>query len=94
MVSKLELQSDIQLMEQEGAYDAACKRVLMHKEVLAFILKYVVSEYKDYSLEQIIEYIEKNRMKLTGFGNKARETVKVKADKNDYINYVLKLIND
>lgn len=41
-----------------------------------------------------IEYIEKNRMKLTGFGNKARETVKVKADKNDYINYVLKLIND
>ena len=49
--NKLEFQSDLQLMEQEGAYDAACKRVLMHKEVLAFILKYVVSEYKDYSLE-------------------------------------------
>ena len=60
MANKLEFQSDLQLMEQEGAYDAACKRVLMHKEVLAFILKYVVSEYKDYSLEQIIEYIEKN----------------------------------
>ncbi|MCI9052562.1 MAG: hypothetical protein HFI05_11720 [Lachnospiraceae bacterium] len=51
MANKLEFQSDLQLMEQEGAYDAACKRVLMHKEVLAFILKYVVSEYKDYSLE-------------------------------------------
>lgn len=25
MASKLELQSDIQLMEREGAYDAACK---------------------------------------------------------------------
>ena len=40
-----------------------------------------------------IEYIEKNRVKLTGLGNRARETVRVKSNKNDYINYMLKLIN-
>ena len=45
---------------KDGAvYDAACKRLLANKSILAWILKEYVEEYKDCSVKDIAEkYIE------------------------------------
>lgn len=39
-------------------YDAACKQVLAEKEILAYILKYCVAEYKDLERSEIKKYIQ------------------------------------
>ena len=45
--------------DQQGAlYDAACKKVLSEKGIVAHILKTCVEEYKDISIEEIIKCIQ------------------------------------
>ena len=39
-------------------YDRACKAVWKHKEIMAPLLKFVIEEYKDSSIEDIIHYID------------------------------------
>lgn len=39
-------------------YDAACKRLLAEKSILAWILKDCVSEYRDIPVQKIADYIE------------------------------------
>jgi len=40
-------------------YDAACKRLLSEKIILAWVMKNCMSEYKNYSIQEIAEqYIE------------------------------------
>ena len=46
------------LKESKAAYDAAAKKLLSFKEVIANILKYAVREFKDCSLQQIISCID------------------------------------
>ena len=49
----------LRLAEQKAAYDAACKRLLSHKPILAQILKGCVKEFADCSVQDIAEkYIE------------------------------------
>ena len=44
---------------QSQAYDAACKRVLSEKSILAWIMKSCLDEYRDCSIQEIAEkYIE------------------------------------
>ena len=44
---------------QSQAYDAACKRVLSEKSILAWIIKSCLDEYRDCSIQEIAEkYIE------------------------------------
>lgn len=52
LLSTLEITSDM-----EGL-DAMSKQVLRHKEVLAVIAKGTIEEYKGYSLEEIMSFIE------------------------------------
>lgn len=43
----------------KAAYDAACKRLLANKTILAWIMKSCLEEYKDYHVNEIAEkYIE------------------------------------
>ena len=47
------------LDERNAAYDHLAKRLLAHKSILAYILKYAVSEFVDCSLDDIAKkYIE------------------------------------
>ena len=46
------------LKESKAAYDAAAKKLLSFKEVIANILKYAVREFKNCSLQQIISCID------------------------------------
>lgn len=39
-------------------YDAQCKKVLSHKVILAWILKYTMEEFREYSIEKIVICIE------------------------------------
>lgn len=43
--------------EKKKSYDAAAKKLLSYKEILANILKYTVREFKDCSIEEIIACI-------------------------------------
>ncbi len=51
-------------VENEQHLDAACKRFLGRKSVLAFILHYCVPEYRDYSRDEIIACIEDNDIEI------------------------------
>ena len=43
----------------KAAYDAACKRLLANKTILAWVMKSCLEEYRDFDAEQIAEkYIE------------------------------------
>lgn len=53
------LSRTIRTSEDKAAYDAACKRILAHKRILAWILRECAEEYRDCSLEDIEnKYIE------------------------------------
>ena len=55
------LSKDISLTEKKAAFDAACKRLLANKSILAWIMKDCVEEYRNCSIEDIAEkYIEGN----------------------------------
>ena len=53
------LENDIPLQTRKEKYDAACKAVLSHKVILAWILKYCTAEFVECSIEDIMDrYIE------------------------------------
>ena len=55
------LSKDITLTEKKAAFDAACKRLLANKSILAWIMKECVEEYRSCNVEDIAEkYIEGN----------------------------------
>lgn len=55
------LSKAIRTAENKAAYDAACKRILAQKGILARIMKECVPEYRDCSIEDIeTKYIEGN----------------------------------
>lgn len=52
------LASAIQAEQEKVQYDAACKRLLSEKSILAWILKDCVEEYRNVPTEEIARYIE------------------------------------
>lgn len=55
------LAKNITVAGEKAAYDAACKRLLANKIILAWIMKSCLEEYKDYNVNEIAEkYIEGN----------------------------------
>lgn len=57
-MQKTQLAHSIALTETKSKYDAEAKYLVSNKQVLARIMKYSVKEYKDCSIEEIINYIE------------------------------------
>ena len=50
---------NIRVADEKASYDAACKRLLSEKIILAWIMKNCLEEYRDYDVEEIAEkYIE------------------------------------
>lgn len=54
---KNELAREIHLSEGKNQYDTQCKRILSHKIILAWILKYTAKEFADMTIRQIEECI-------------------------------------
>lgn len=49
----------VRIAAQKAQYDTYCKRILGNKIILAWILKYTVEEFKEFTVEEITEkYIE------------------------------------
>ena len=53
------LAKNITAAGEKATYDAACKRLLANKIILAWIMKSCLEEYKEFSINDIAEkYIE------------------------------------
>lgn len=57
-MSKTQLAHGIDIAEVKSQYDTEAKYVVSNKQVLARIMKFSVQEYKDSSIEEIMDYIE------------------------------------
>lgn len=57
-IMKNELARTLLLAWQKVQYDAQCKKVLSHKVILAWILKYTMEEFREFSIEEIAGAIE------------------------------------
>ena len=55
MEQKTTLAQSIDLTVQKAQYDAACKKVLAEKIILAWIMKHTMKEYADYEVREIVE---------------------------------------
>ena len=56
---KKETEIDIAAAEAYGSkYDEACKRLFQNKEIIAPVLKEVVPEYRDSTVEEVIRFID------------------------------------
>ena len=51
------LSDTLEIAKAKETYDNSCKRILANKEIASRILKEVVSEYKDSSIDDIKKYI-------------------------------------
>ena len=83
MKQKTTLAQCIDLAVQKAQYDAACKKVLAEKIILAWIMKHTMKEYAEYKVQEIVERFivdepkvaetkvlpdETNASKITGTG--------------------------
>ena len=57
MTEKTDLANDILSNDPKPRYDAACKKLFAHKEILAPIMKAYLSEFQDCSLLEIIRKV-------------------------------------
>ncbi len=46
---------NIRVADEKASYDAACKRLLSEKIILAWIMKNCLEEYRDCDVEEIAE---------------------------------------
>ena len=58
MLQKTHLGISVEKTNYEAEYDANAKELLSDKQVLAWIMKYCVSEFQDYNIDDIIASIE------------------------------------
>ena len=55
MEQKTTLAQSIDIVAQKAQYDAACKKVLAEKIILAWIMKHTMKEYESYDVWEIVE---------------------------------------
>ena len=55
MEQRTTLSKSIDIVQQKAQYDAACKKVLAEKIILAWIMKHTMREYADYDVWEIVE---------------------------------------
>lgn len=59
MIKQTQIADNIDVTDTEASYDSACKKLLSNKQILAWILKGTVQEFKDCEIREIAEkYIE------------------------------------
>ena len=52
---KTTLSQSIDGADQKAQYDAACKKLLAEKIILAWIMKHTMKEYQEYDVQEIVE---------------------------------------
>ena len=79
-MERMECIEDMSLAGQQAAYDAAAKRLLSSKKILAWILKYCVEEFRDSEIADIRDrYI---------FGKPEVASVPIEPDKTNAVSYI------
>ncbi len=79
-MEKIERIEDMSLAGQQAAYDAAAKRLLSSKKILAWILKYCVEEFRDSEIADIRDrYI---------LGKPEVASVPIEPDKTNAVTYI------
>lgn len=71
MEEEKKLAEDISVTSDKSKYDAACKRLLANKVILAWIMKECLEEYKNYSIQEIEAFW---RLALNSYRFKCRST--------------------
>ena len=80
----MEMLSSMQLTKDMAGMDAESKELLRNKAVLAVILKGVVAEYKGYSREEIMEFIEPDSVTDETEVSPGRTNTKVVGDSAEF----------
>ena len=80
----MEILSAMQVTADMEGLDAQSKLILHSKEVLAIILKETVAEYKDYSKEEIMEFIEADSITGSKEVSPGRTNTTVKGDSAEF----------
>ena len=80
-----QLKKDISLIDSKARYDEQCKKLLSNKQILAWILKYCAEEFKECTIDEIVEYIS-GEPQIASVGVDAGETAEsIKALANEDI---------
>ena len=58
MKEETKISKELSIISDKSKYDAACKRLLANKVILAWIMKECLEEYKYYSIQEIETFIE------------------------------------
>ena len=58
------LARNLDLAADKASYDAACKRLLANKEILAWIMKSCIEEYRECSVKTLQSIILKENRRL------------------------------
>ena len=76
--------SNMQLTAKMEGLDAECKLLLSSKEILAVILKETVDEYREYSREEIIGFIEPDSIESDREVSPGRTNSQVQGDTQEF----------
>lgn len=81
----LEVLNSLQLSVNLEGMDAVSKDILKNKEVLAVILKGVVSEYKSYTTQEIMEFIEGDSITSDDEVTTGRTNTRIHGENNEFV---------
>ena len=76
--------SSMQLTARMEGLDAECKLLLSSREILAVILKETIDEYKDYSREEIIGFIEPDSIESDREVSPGRTNSQIQGDTQEF----------
>ena len=76
--------SSMQLTARMEGLDAECKLLLSNREILAVILKETIDEYKDYSREEIIGFIEPDSIESDREVSPGRTNSQIQGDTQEF----------
>ena len=80
-----QLKKNIRLIDSKARYDEQCKKLLSNKQILAWILKYCAEEFKECTIDEIVNYIS-GEPQIASVGVDAVETAEsIKALANEDI---------
>lgn len=81
----LETLNTLQLSKNLEGMDTVSKDILKNKEVLAVILKGVVSEYEEFTTQEIMEFIEADTITSEDEVTTGRTNTRIHGDNNEFV---------
>ena len=84
MKGSMETLSSMQVTSDTEGHDIQSKTILCHPEVLAVILRDTTAEYKDYSWQEIREFIETDTITSTMDVSPGRTNTPIRKDSTEY----------